>query len=341
MPRAKSTGNPTAADKRALIEQIEQTFASVLYPGDNRICIGVTDEDRRLLGTEQAEIEAAFKGLHWREVPLEVLNCHQSALSFFSPEAFRFYLPAFMLASLGVPRWPSDLLPAGVGIKNAVIWSLDPPKEMSWKPRSDPTVAWFLERMSGFNPEQKAAIRTFLSFAGSRDAKVALARYWEPRKDGAVGSKHASAPLLRRRVGCGRRASARRGSRKLGAHSHGRSPRLPKGRCSPMSAATFEGIVEHGQIRPKGDVQLSNGAKVYVLAPEMSGRPVARVVTPRPAHPEQAGVFKQAVSEEANYAGVSRHLAFGKYAGGRDSTLEEFKDAEWRGEAEFDDLYGG
>jgi hypothetical protein len=33
-----------------------------------------------------------------------------------------------------------------------------------------------------------------------------------------------------------------------------------------------------------------------------------------------------------------QHLVFGKYSGGRDITLEDFKDAEWHGEAEFDDL---
>jgi hypothetical protein len=35
-----------------------------------------------------------------------------------------------------------------------------------------------------------------------------------------------------------------------------------------------------------------------------------------------------------------RYLEFGKYKGDKDTTLEDFKDAEWHGEAEFDDLYG-
>ena len=36
----------------------------------------------------------------------------------------------------------------------------------------------------------------------------------------------------------------------------------------------------------------------------------------------------------------ARYLTFGKYKGGCQSTLEDFKDAEWHGEGEFDDLHG-
>jgi hypothetical protein len=35
-----------------------------------------------------------------------------------------------------------------------------------------------------------------------------------------------------------------------------------------------------------------------------------------------------------------RYLVRGKYKGDKDTTLEDFKDAEWHGEEEFDDLYG-
>ncbi|MGI8552710.1 MAG: hypothetical protein ACR2PL_18270 [Dehalococcoidia bacterium] len=34
------------------------------------------------------------------------------------------------------------------------------------------------------------------------------------------------------------------------------------------------------------------------------------------------------------------YLEFGKYRGDKDTTLEDFKEAEWHGEPEFDDLYG-
>jgi hypothetical protein len=180
MANVRPGAKPTAADRKALIAQIEQAFAAVPYPGDDWICPGVTAEARRF-GTEEAEIEAAFRGLHWGDVPLEVLNRHQSALSFFSPAACRFYLPAYLLTVLGVPRRPPDFVEIGGGITSAVLHSLQPPVEMSWKPRSHPTVAWFLERVNGFTPEQQQAIRAFLHHVGGREARAALNRYWEPR----------------------------------------------------------------------------------------------------------------------------------------------------------------
>ncbi len=43
------------------------------------------------------------------------------------------------------------------------------------------------------------------------------------------------------------------------------------------------------------------------------------------------------IEEEPNPA--PRYLQFGKYKGDKDTTLEDFKEAEWHGEEEFDDLY--
>ena len=45
--------------------------------------------------------------------------------------------------------------------------------------------------------------------------------------------------------------------------------------------------------------------------------------------------------EEEDTKPAPRYLVRGKYKGSKDITLEDFKDAEWHGEEEFDDLYGG
>jgi hypothetical protein len=71
-----------------------------------------------------------------------------------------------------------------------------------------------------------------------------------------------------------------------------------------MSVATFEGVVENGQIRLKGDIRLPDRAKVYVLVPGMPVRPVARIISPRLANPEDAADFKLEVSEAIADAGV-------------------------------------
>lgn len=42
------------------------------------------------------------------------------------------------------------------------------------------------------------------------------------------------------------------------------------------------------------------------------------------------------IEETAETQAETRFLEFGKYQGGRGSTSEDFKEAEWHGESEFD-----
>lgn len=65
-----------------------------------------------------------------------------------------------------------------------------------------------------------------------------------------------------------------------------------------MSIVTLEGVVEHGQIRLKRDIQLPDNTKVYVVVPGMQVRQIAHVTSPRLAHPEQAADFTLEVVEE-------------------------------------------
>ena len=65
-----------------------------------------------------------------------------------------------------------------------------------------------------------------------------------------------------------------------------------------MRVTTFEGIVENGQIRLPATVRLPEGAKVYVVIPDVEIQTVAYIGSPRLAHPEQAADFKKEVVEE-------------------------------------------
>lgn len=60
-----------------------------------------------------------------------------------------------------------------------------------------------------------------------------------------------------------------------------------------MSATTFEGVVEQGQIKLESDVRLPEGTKVYVVLPgmEIEGDRV-HLYSPRLKHPEQVGDFE-------------------------------------------------
>jgi predicted DNA-binding antitoxin AbrB/MazE fold protein len=65
-----------------------------------------------------------------------------------------------------------------------------------------------------------------------------------------------------------------------------------------MSAATFEGVVENGQIKMNSDVHLPEGTKVLIVVPdiEIEARGV-RLYSPRLAHPEQVSDFEMEVVE--------------------------------------------
>ena len=71
-----------------------------------------------------------------------------------------------------------------------------------------------------------------------------------------------------------------------------------------MGVRTFEGVVEHGQVRLPATVRLPERAKVYVIIPDVEVLTVAFIGSPRLVHPEQAADFKKEVTEELPDAGV-------------------------------------
>jgi hypothetical protein len=86
------------ADKEQIIAQITAAFAAAEYPGDWRL----RGSD---LGDEPYLLEEEFKGkTDWHLLDAEFLDQapdgYGSALSFFSHEAFHFYLPAYLICDL-------------------------------------------------------------------------------------------------------------------------------------------------------------------------------------------------------------------------------------------------
>jgi hypothetical protein len=71
-----------------------------------------------------------------------------------------------------------------------------------------------------------------------------------------------------------------------------------------MGIVTYEGVVEHGQIRLKAGVRLPEKAKVYVVVPDIQIERGARIPSPHLAHPEQVVDFKLEVIEEPFDASV-------------------------------------
>jgi hypothetical protein len=141
----------------ALKQTIETAFANVPYPGDDNItrCSYHCAECRRI-----AEF---FKSKTWSDLTLEDLRAHHVALSLFTPEAFHYFLPAFMLASM-VSYEKGDVIP------DAIRFHFEYSAEMQ---------GHFAVRMSQFSMEQRYAIIDYLDLmerqgAGSSEHAIDL-----------------------------------------------------------------------------------------------------------------------------------------------------------------------
>lgn len=132
-----------------LIQQIEAAFADVEYPGDHSLYR--TNETKELIGK------------HWKNLPLELLRVQERIL-YLSPEALRFYLPAYLIAIATYPIEMDVLV-------DDIVYFLSP------TPKSQ-TVPY----LPNFDAKQKSAIHAFL------DAYKTLFpdgswKYYEPTRE--------------------------------------------------------------------------------------------------------------------------------------------------------------
>ncbi|MEE8170924.1 MAG: DUF6714 family protein [Phycisphaerae bacterium] len=128
------------------MSDIEQAFRHNPYPGDDRLMFETSSEH-----LECRQIEQAFRTRHWRDVPFSLLLYQREALCFFSPEGFRYYLPAYMLACIKHPGpGEADLIP------EAIISMLTP---STYERR-----ACFDQQIEGFTTAQLSVIRRFLEW---------------------------------------------------------------------------------------------------------------------------------------------------------------------------------
>ncbi|MGE0130866.1 MAG: hypothetical protein AB7U82_22540 [Blastocatellales bacterium] len=65
-----------------------------------------------------------------------------------------------------------------------------------------------------------------------------------------------------------------------------------------MNVATFEAVVENGQVRLPATVHLPEKAKVYVIVPGVETSPMFYIATPRLMRKEQSADFAKEVIEE-------------------------------------------
>ena len=164
-----------------LVRQITAAFDAVSYPGDDNLTHSSYGEEPEALARD-------FKGKHdWQALGAEFLNQAPegwgSALSFFSADALRFYLPAYLLADIRGTLDTSDpaarlcmfVTPQSEGKRIAKMWGGDTMGEHARR------------TFSGFDCDHVRAIVAYLWWRLDRDGydptiEQALEHYWLGRE---------------------------------------------------------------------------------------------------------------------------------------------------------------
>ncbi len=169
-------------DVTSLKQMIRGAFCDVVYPGDG--CLKGSCE-----GDEPYLLENEFKGkTDWTILDSAFLDQapdgYASALSFFSDEAFRFYLPAYLIADL-------DQQLHTVDSTFHLCFGLDDIHgSQAINPRRYGDRTWLTEKQhkfAMFSPSQAAAIVAYLKYKATQDEfqqpmiEQALQNYWLQR----------------------------------------------------------------------------------------------------------------------------------------------------------------
>jgi hypothetical protein len=128
-----------ASDKQKLVESIEKAWANVQYPGDQNIFTPKSYDDEG--------IAKYFSGTTWRGHGVAGLRSRCSAISvFFTPKAYHYWLPAYLIAAVDDPMELSQ------GVYSLVA-SVTPGKGSDLE-----------ERMALLTNEQKVAVIKVLEY---------------------------------------------------------------------------------------------------------------------------------------------------------------------------------
>lgn len=153
---------------------IREAFAETPYPGDDILVVAKPGED-----PECDQIAENFRGKSWQEVSVDMIGNFADSLPLFTSQAFRYYMPAYMLASL-TPAADLDFSnePASSehnfcfdnnDIVSFVLFELFPPA----LPVDD---EYFLTRAAQFTLREREAIVTYLNL-------IAMLKYGECYRD--------------------------------------------------------------------------------------------------------------------------------------------------------------
>jgi hypothetical protein len=131
-------------EANAVVAEIDAAFSSAPWPPPHRII-----QNRRDI--ESQEIASILKANHWRDLPFDTVFQLRDSLPFLSPEAFRFYLPAYMITAIRHYE-DADTLP------EYVVYQLASPADNTTEKH------WFLQNAIGLTIEQRRAVVSFLEY---------------------------------------------------------------------------------------------------------------------------------------------------------------------------------
>jgi hypothetical protein len=117
------------------------------------------------------EMEKAFRGKHWTEIPISILSYHREIIIALSGIGYRAYLPAYLTACLA-----GDEI-YGPGIRGYILHGLHPLSQ------SEVHVSTTRERLSLLDQEQRNVIANVLRYLEDRwkeQEAGEILREWEP-----------------------------------------------------------------------------------------------------------------------------------------------------------------
>ncbi|HVS21445.1 MAG TPA: hypothetical protein VHD88_06330 [Pyrinomonadaceae bacterium] len=68
--------------------------------------------------------------------------------------------------------------------------------------------------------------------------------------------------------------------------------------------ATYEGVVENGQVKLPPNTDIPEKTRVYVLVPDVEAQKTLYIASPRLVHPDQAKDFEKQIVEETTDASL-------------------------------------
>jgi hypothetical protein len=186
-------------NRETVIERIYSAFEGAEYPGEGFLQ-GSFD------GCEPYEEVSPFKSKKdWRGIEADFLDAHADALSFFSEGAFRFFLPAYLIADLhGQLRTADPLFHLTYGFSDTTfehptegrVFVIRQGRSAFVNPRRYGAISFYdyaRYRLSVFTREEAGAIVAYLKFRRDFDSDVvdragidaALELFWLEREQTA------------------------------------------------------------------------------------------------------------------------------------------------------------